>query len=108
MVIFHLEKLRREFTDELVTVENALPAPGRFSGMVGRVVTVNANGRALVQFNGHSARYAIDVDCLKVVDPTTSLADKTEATPVPRLIPVHVEYEPSALEKARSADGKAS
>ncbi len=108
MVLIHLEKLRKEFTDELVKVEDAPATPGRFTGKVGRVITVNANGRALVQFNGHPARYAIDVDDLHVVDPTVSLSESTNGHPGPRLVPVTIEYEPSALEKARLADGKAS
>ena len=106
--IMHLEKLRKEFTNELVTLNEARPGLERFQEMVGRVVTVDAAGQALVQFNGFPARYAIGVDHLRVVDQTISLVENTDRQPGPRLVPVNVEYEPSELEKARLADGKAS
>ncbi len=45
-----LEALRREWTDLYVEVNAERPELARFKGIVGRVVTVNYNGRALIDF----------------------------------------------------------
>lgn len=44
------EALKAEWTDKLVRVRAGLPEYTRFAGMIGRVVTVNYGGRALVDF----------------------------------------------------------
>ncbi len=44
------EALKAEWTDKYVRVRAGLPEYSRFAGMVGRVVTVNYGGRALVDF----------------------------------------------------------
>ena len=44
------EALKAEWTDKLVHVRDGLPEYTRFAGKVGRVVTVNYGGRALVDF----------------------------------------------------------
>ena len=44
------EALKREWTDQLVEVAGDRPELKRFAGIVGRVVTVNRNGKALVDF----------------------------------------------------------
>ena len=45
-----LEALRAEWTDRLVRVNPAQPELRRFGETVGRVVTVNWNGKALIDF----------------------------------------------------------
>ena len=44
------EALKREWTDQYVEVNPARPELRRFAGIVGRVVTVNWNGKALIDF----------------------------------------------------------
>jgi hypothetical protein len=44
------EALKAEWTDRYVRVRDGLPEYARFLGKVGRVVTVNYDGRALVDF----------------------------------------------------------
>ena len=44
------EATRREWTDQYVEVNPDRPELKRFAGIVGRVVTVNWNGKALVDF----------------------------------------------------------
>jgi hypothetical protein len=45
------EKLKSEWTDQYVEVNTARPELRRFAGLVGRVVTVNYNNKALVDFD---------------------------------------------------------
>lgn len=44
------EAIKQEWTDQYVTVNPDRPELKRFVGIVGRVVTVNFNGKALVDF----------------------------------------------------------
>jgi hypothetical protein len=44
------ESLKKEWTDQLVTVKPERPELSRFSGIVGRVITVNYNGKAIIDF----------------------------------------------------------
>jgi hypothetical protein len=44
------EELKREWTDQFVEVNAERPELKRFAGVVGRVVTVNYNNKALVDF----------------------------------------------------------
>jgi hypothetical protein len=44
------EALKREWTDHYVTVNPECPELKRFEGIVGRVVTVNWNDKALIDF----------------------------------------------------------
>jgi len=44
------DALRREWTDQFVMVKPDRPELKRFVGIVGRVVTVNYNGKALIDF----------------------------------------------------------
>jgi hypothetical protein len=44
------DELKRTWTDKFVRVKNGFPQYERFSGKVGRVVTVNYGGKALVDF----------------------------------------------------------
>lgn len=64
------EQLKRELTDRWVLVQEGVPELRRFSGLTGKVKTVNMNCRALVQFDGavDISWYDIDPAFLKVVD----------------------------------------
>ena len=44
------EELKREWTDQFVEVNAERPELKRFAGVVGRVITVNYNNKALVDF----------------------------------------------------------
>jgi hypothetical protein len=44
------EVLKREWTDQYVTVNAQRPELKRFAGIVGRVITVNHNNKALIDF----------------------------------------------------------
>jgi hypothetical protein len=44
------EALRREWTDQFVMVNPDRPELKRFAGIVGRVVTVNFNNKAVIDF----------------------------------------------------------
>jgi hypothetical protein len=44
------EALKKEWTDQYVQVVETRPELARFRGLVGRVVTVNRNNKALVDF----------------------------------------------------------
>jgi hypothetical protein len=50
------EQLKRQWTDRLVMVKSDKPELKRFEGKVGRVVTVNWSGKAIVDF-GDGAWY---------------------------------------------------
>lgn len=45
-----IEGLKREWTDQYVTVNPERPELKRFEGRVGRVITVNWNGKAIIDF----------------------------------------------------------
>ena len=101
MVFSHIDKLKKEYTDKFVAVDEQCPELRRFGGMTGVVKTVNMNGRALVQFEGrnNTGWYDIDVNYLRVIDEPLA----TDETPVAAVITS--PKAPSALERARS--GKA-
>jgi len=71
MVFEQIDRIKREYTDKYVVVDDRRPELARFKGVVGRVKTVNMSGRALVEFNAFHKNigwYDIDIDYLKVVD----------------------------------------
>jgi hypothetical protein len=85
------EALKRTWTDKFVRVKAGLPQYERFAGKVGRVVTVNYGGKAIVDFaskdSSDCAWYDIpaSAEYLEVVseeeakgkyDPTASAAQK--------------------------------
>ncbi|VTU00228.1 Uncharacterized protein OS=Planctomyces limnophilus (strain ATCC 43296 / DSM 3776 / IFAM 1008 / 290) GN=Plim_2364 PE=4 SV=1 [Gemmataceae bacterium] len=83
------EELKRTWTDKFVRVRAGLPQYERFAGRVGRVVTVNYGGKAIVDF-ADGAWYDIPAlaDHLEVVpddeakgkfDPTATSAQKHPA-----------------------------
>ena len=109
MVFEHIEKLKQEYTDKFVVVDDGRPELRRFSGLTGLVKTVNMNGNALVEFEGlnNIGWYDIEVDFLKVVDkpvPKEPASKPAKATAAPKKAPV--KQEASALTKARTDDGK--
>ncbi|MBN1908937.1 MAG: hypothetical protein JW818_04290 [Pirellulales bacterium] len=110
MIPERLEELRHEYAGEQVVVDASQPEWARFAGKIGRVMTLNANGRALVQFEGDDrAWYDIELDFLKVLDaptPSTSAEPPDVATPVDQPTPVIESVEKkeaglSELERAR-------
>jgi hypothetical protein len=82
------EALKREWTDQFVTVNEERPELRRFAGVVGRVITVNCNLKALVDFQD-GAWYDItaSTDFLRKLDPAEAKAkyDSTvnSAQPIP-------------------------
>lgn len=44
------DELRKHWIDQYVKINDSRPELKRFTGIVGRVVTVNYNGKALVDF----------------------------------------------------------
>jgi len=64
------EQLKRDLTDKWVLVDKTIPELKRFSGLTGKVKTVNMNARALVEFDGGEdiGWYDIDPNFLTVVD----------------------------------------
>ena len=47
-----MEQIKRQYAGKRVQADARRPELTRFAGRQGRVVTVNQNGRALVQFDG--------------------------------------------------------
>jgi hypothetical protein len=77
-----IESMKRQYTDKYVLVDATRPELARFRDVVGRVKTVNMNGRALVEFDEYYLNvgwYDIDPAFLKVVDQPLPKAPKAEA-----------------------------
>ncbi len=69
------EELRLAWTDQFVEVNPQRPELRRFVGVVGRVVTVNQNGKALVDFqDGGWYDITASADCLTRLDPEVARA----------------------------------
>jgi hypothetical protein len=65
-----IEDLRRLWTDQYVLVRPERPELQRFAGIVGRVVTVNYNGKALIDFqDGGWYDISASTDFLTRVEP---------------------------------------
>jgi hypothetical protein len=64
---------KSEWTDQFVEVDPDRPELKRFVGAVGRVVTVNCNNKAIVDF-ADGAWYDITTDYLRKLDPATAKA----------------------------------
>ena len=68
-----LDALRAEWTDQFVRVNPHSPELQRFGETVGRVVTVNWNGKALIDFqDGGWYDITASADCLTPVDAETA------------------------------------
>jgi hypothetical protein len=83
-----MEELKREWTDRYVQVTEGRPELARFRGKVGRVVTVNWNGKAVIDF-ADGAWYDITAadEFLSRLDPAEAgpkfKADVNSAQPFP-------------------------
>ena len=76
----HCEELKREWTDQFVQVNADRPELKRFAGLVGRVITVNFNGKALIDFaDGGWYDITASTEYLKKLDPAAAKA-KYDAT----------------------------
>jgi hypothetical protein len=74
------ESLKREWTDQYVQVNPEQPELRRFAGIVGRVVTVNCNNKALVDFqDGGWYDVSASEQYLRKLDPAEAKA-KYDAT----------------------------
>jgi hypothetical protein len=81
-----VERMKRDYTDKYVLVDASRPELARFRDVVGRVKTVNMNGRALVEFDDYHLNigwYDIAPEYLKVVDQPPPKPAKTEAKKSP-------------------------
>ncbi len=98
MVFQDIQKLQAEYTDKYVVVDDDRPELRRFKGLTGTVKTVNMNGRALVQFDGHNnvGWYDIDIDFLRVIDQPLP---KEAPMPVRRAAPRQAESPPASPPK---------
>ncbi len=65
-----IDRLKQQYTDKFVVVDESRPELRRFAGQTGVVKTVNMNGRALVQFDAFNniGWYDIDPAYLRVID----------------------------------------
>ena len=82
------EELKREWTDQFVEVNAERPELKRFAGIVGRVITVNYNNKALVDFqDGGWYDISASPEYLRKLDPATAKAkykgDVNSAQPFP-------------------------
>jgi hypothetical protein len=67
------EALKREWTDQYVEVNPRRPELARFAGIIGRVVTVNHNNKALIDFqDGGWYDITASAECLTKLDPTVA------------------------------------
>jgi hypothetical protein len=65
-----LEDLKRQWTDKYVRVKPERPELKRFAGIVGRVVTVNYNGKAIIDFqDGGWYDITASEEFLQILDP---------------------------------------
>jgi hypothetical protein len=82
------EALKREWTDQFVEVNPERPELKRFAGVVGRVVTVNCNNKAVVDFqDGGWYDITASTDYLRKLDPAEAKAKydaaANSAQPIP-------------------------
>src|SRR4051812_30755390 len=105
-----IEQVKRDYTDKYVLVDASRPELARFRDVVGRVKTVNMNGRALVEFDEYHLNigwYDIAPEYLKVVDKPPPKPPKPEAKKAaPKAAPV--KKAPAAPASAPSATAKAA
>jgi hypothetical protein len=82
------EALKREWTDQFVEVIGDRPELKRFAGIVGRVITVNHNRKAVVDFqDGGWYDISASTEFLKKLDPAEAKAKydpkANSAQPIP-------------------------
>jgi len=82
-----VDDLQRAWTDQYVTVKQGRPELQRFVGIVGRVVTVNYNGKAVIDFqDGGWYDIAASEEFLTKMDPAEGKAkykNVNSAQPIP-------------------------
>jgi hypothetical protein len=62
-----VERLKRQYAGQRVRVDAQRPELARWANVLGRIVTINHNGQALVQFDGpDQTRHDIDPEFLKL------------------------------------------
>ena len=101
MVFEHIEKLKQEYTDKYVIVDDSRPELRRFVGATGTVRTVNMSGRALVEFDAYDniGWYDIDIDFLRIIEkPIVKEEPKAAAKPAGKAKPAAKGKKP-AVEK---------
>jgi hypothetical protein len=84
----HHEALKREWTDQFVLVNPDLAELKRFDGIVGRVITVNWNNKAVIDFqDGGWYDISASPSYLRKLDPTEAKAKfnaaANSAQPIP-------------------------
>src|SRR3954470_18204745 len=97
-----IEQMKLDFTDKYVLVDATRPELARFRDVVGRVKTVNMNGRALVEFDEYHLNigwYDIAPEFLKVVDKPPPREKKVEA----KKSVAKAESKPAAAKPAAAA-----
>jgi len=89
MVFEHIEKLKQEYTDKFVIVDESRPELRRFKGLTVTVRTVNMSGRALVEFDAYCniGWYDIDVDYLSIIDKPLAKPEPAKAEKKPAAKP---------------------
>lgn len=102
-----IDRLRREWSDKYVEVDAGVPALRRFAGRIGRVMTVNMNGRALVQFAGTNdiGWYDIDPARLRIVAAPPLERQATAGQAKPKAPPRDVAE--ASIENVRKASAEA-
>jgi hypothetical protein len=82
-----LDELKRQWTDQYVLVNPDRPELKRFAGIVGRVVTVNYNGKAIIDFqDGGWYDITPSLECLRILDKAEGQAkykNVNSAQPIP-------------------------
>src|SRR5262245_9261833 len=118
MIFEHIDKLKKQFTDKYVVVDESRPELQRFRGLTGAVKTVNMSGKALVEFDGYNniGWYDIDPAFLRVVPAPApkpaepkkekAAAPKAEAAKAPAATKPAAEKKAAAPAAAKPAAGK--
>jgi hypothetical protein len=73
------EAIKREWTDQYVQVVDSRPELSRFKGKVGRVITVNRNNKAVIDF-ADGAWYDIAASTEYLVKLDVAAKDKYDGT----------------------------
>ena len=83
----YVDDLQRQWTDQFVTVKTECPELKRFAGVIGRVVTVNYNGKAVIDFqDGGWYDITASDEFLTKIDPVeakTKYKNVNSAQPIP-------------------------
>lgn len=104
-----IEQRKREWTGRRVEIAGSAETLRRFAGRAGTVMTVNMNGRALVQFDGgiDTGWYDLDFDDLRAlaVEHEHTLVTHQPGQPAP---PTPAEPPPDAAPPAATASQRPS